>query len=390
MHKRAAILNLAINIGFSGIRFILQFVLFAKLSDGVIADWGIAAQVILMLSFWSGLELHQVINRNFVQGEGRLQLVWERITFAAMLCLGVAFVGYGNRPGFSLILAAVGLIDYLVIEVIRLLNVIGKYILGSLITNLRSLWMVPPLFLKCITLNDLMVIYGVFGALLLMVAVAIGLRSVNFDMSFEWRLFIQRIAQVSSFILLGIYSAVEPVVSRLIIGERYGKSMLAMFIVFGSVVSVLQIVLGSLVLQPRLGRVLAGSSCFCAMDAILSFGLLTVFLFGAFFFLDILLGMINKLHFSGNLPVLFIMAIDVTAQFILSLLVYNIHAKRQANRLLLLITCVKVMAIAIFFFASLYLELWKALSVLLLGSVINIMIGAYQDNYLRRLVNDKY
>jgi hypothetical protein len=390
MHKRLAVGNSAINVGFSGIRFILQLVLFAKLSDEVIADWGIASQIILMLSFWSGLELHYLINRNFVQGEERVELVRERTAFAAVLCLVVGIAGYRDSLGFGLTLASVALVDYLVVETIRMLNVIGKYIFGSLITNLRGVWMIPPLFFKSITLTKLLVIYGVSSGVLLVFAVGIGLHGIRIGSTFEVRRFVQRAVQSSGFMLLGVYGAAEPVLSRLIVDNRYGESALAMFVVFWSIISGLQIVLGSLILQPQLGSVLTGNSRYRATDVLLAVALLAGFLAGAFHFLDVFLGLIDKSHFSGNLPVLSVVAMDVTAQFVVSMLVYNVHAKGQASRLLLMVTGVKVMAMMMFAFVSQYYELWQALLVLFFGSAINVMIGALQVGRLRRFVYERH
>lgn len=257
---RPVLLNASIQMGMAALRYFLQLYAFKHISLETVGQLALALSFVTSATFVAGFELHQHLNRPLLLGEGQLV---RGIGFRAALGGTTLFVlsllfpqitGVEAGSGALALLFGACLIEYLNLELGRLLIIKGRYLRVASLGGCRALAPFLPALLAPITLQVSLLSWLLVSVL----SAAILYHALHVDDSVgRSRIRITRadFAPTARFFLIGGVTAILPLVERLCISHLFGLEALGLYSLIFVFVGVGDLLMQGVIWQPLIRKI---------------------------------------------------------------------------------------------------------------------------------------
>lgn len=247
--KSKPILNLLINIFFQIIRYGFVVVIYRQLNLEDIGNLNLFFNLILITTLIAGLEIHKTINRDIIMkdvSQGIFLLPRLIISIIIVAVCANFFNYFVNYEGSVLLLMLIIFLEYLSVELGRLLIIESKYILNSILGGLRAL---SPfiIFYLIFELNTALFWYW---AAALSIICLVALMSVNYNYFSLSSSIKVKFKTVCYYLVIGVSPALFLTLDRIIIGN-YSGTLLGVYSLIAIIIMVFDLLTQSLVIQPN-------------------------------------------------------------------------------------------------------------------------------------------
>lgn len=257
----SSLINLGLQVGFAVLRYVMMGWVYAHSDLETVGHISALLTFVTASTFVAGVELHQVVNRSLLMKQGS-DVRWgpDRLVLAVLLISVMAWLadfmlfGSSRGVGFVLLVFLVVGVEYLALELGRLLIAKGRYLVVTVCGFIRS---VAP-FLVVVVANptlEAMLYSWLLGTGMVLVVQAMLLRHVaNFRL--KWQL-IDRADYRSStlFFVAGVTTALMPLIERWLVGTFFSTAVLGQYALAVMLVSVCELVMQGGVWQPFISRI---------------------------------------------------------------------------------------------------------------------------------------
>lgn len=344
--KSKPILNLLINIFFQILRYGLVVVIYRQLTLEDIGNLNLFFNLILTTTLIAGLEIHKIINRDII-----IKDVSQGIYFLPRLIISIIIVAvcanfftyFVSYEGSVLLLMLIIFLEYLSVELGRLLIIESKYILNSILGGLRALtpFIIFYLFFE---LNTAVFWYW---ATALSIICLVALMSVNYNYFSLSSSIKVKFKTVFYYLVIGTSPALFLTLDRIIIGN-YSDTLLGVYSLIAIIIMVFDLLTQSLVIQPNYTSIVRNLK---DLDKIRLFKISTVFfifpvifgfalnLFGAQYF------KIFNVAYEGSINI-FIISVLLSSKFILIFLGLILYSRLDDR--MLFFNYILILAIYVF------------------------------------------
>lgn len=341
--SRASLINLGLQIGLAGLRYAIMGWVYARSNLDAVGQINSLLTFVTAVTFVAGFELHQVANRSLLLGQGaKLRWGLDRQALAVLVIGGMAWLtdsllfdtSYG--VGFALLVFLVAVVEYLALELGRLLIATGRYLVVTVCGFVRS---VSPFLVVVITLPTLeAILYSWLLGTSMVLAVQLFLLCRSDGFGLEWRrLDREDYRSAALFFAAGVCIALMPTIERWLVGTFFSASVLGQYALAMTLVSLCDLILQGGIWQPFISRILqrlAHPAQQRATVGVLLATISAVYLGAATLALllsDYLLSWINK----TPLPMTMLLGAFMLgfAKALYSLLFYSLYASRRERSL---------------------------------------------------------
>lgn len=170
---RKPLLNSGIQVFMAGVKYALQVYTFAQIPLETVGEITLVLTFVTSASFVAGYELHQHLNRPIVLGqtkEVRAFVPRIIIAFLTMVLLAFVFINITEMQNGHVMIAlllVVGVLEYLNLELGRLLIINGRYLIVTLFGGFRSLAPFLAGAFEIITVTEVLFCWAIMSAMTL-------------------------------------------------------------------------------------------------------------------------------------------------------------------------------------------------------------------------------
>lgn len=334
--NRASLINIGLQVGFAVLRYAMMGWVYAHSDIESVGSINAMLTFVTSITFLAGFELHHVVNRSLLMGHGS-ELRWgpDRQVLA-LLTIGVMawfadllLAGSSRGAGFALLVFWVAVMEYLALEIGRLLIAKGRYLVVTVCGFIRS---VAPFLVVIVASPTLegMLCSWLMGTVMVLGTYAVVLRRAG-NFRVKWQLIdLAGYRSAVHFFLAGVTMALIPSLERWLVGTFFSAAVLGQYALAMTLVSACDLVMQGGIWQIFVTRImqrLSKSVLRLSTVGILLVTIVVVYLGASVFallFSSHLLGWINK----DPLPKIMLISVFLLgmAKALYTLLFYCLYA----------------------------------------------------------------
>lgn len=260
--NRSFLINVGLQFVFAAARYGMMGWVYARSDLEAVGHISALLTYVTAITFVAGIELHHVVNRSLLLGQGS-ELRWgaDRLVVAVGVIGAMAWFsdfllfGTSKGEGFKLLVFLVAVTEYLALETGRLLIIKSRYLVVTVGGFVRT---VAPYLVAIVaspTLEAMLCSWFLGSALVLAVQAALLLRGAYFRVEFQV-LGREDYRSAALFFAAGVPIALMPTIERWLTGTFFNAAVLGQYVIAVTMVSLCELVMQGGIWQPFIARIL--------------------------------------------------------------------------------------------------------------------------------------